>query len=209
MWRRADPVRRLAAACCGTLLLAGCASTRLSHEPLAAPAQQALLQGLAGFRLDGRAFVQAGEEGFNASLTWRQHDTESQVRLSGPLGAGSTKLVYSPDDLHVTTSRGEVLENGRAEQVLREQLGFVPPFASLRYWVLGLAAPGESTAEQSTDEAGRITAMTQQGWQIRYNKWTEIATRDGAIRMPRLLTATREDLKLRVVVDRWKLQPGN
>ena len=66
MWRRADTVRRLACRCCGALLLAGCATTRLSHEPLAAAAQEALLQELPGFRLDGRAAVQAGEEGFNA-----------------------------------------------------------------------------------------------------------------------------------------------
>lgn len=209
MWRRTEIARRLLTACCAALLLAGCATTRVSHVPLSVPAQVELLQSLAGFQLKGRAGVRAGAEGFNATLSWRQHGAEAQLKLSGPLGAGSMMLTYGPDALSVTTSKGEVLQDGEAERALSEQIGFVPPFAALRYWVLGLAAPGAPAEDQSTDAAGRIAQMTQLDWHIHYDSWSVIATRAGELRVPRKVTVTRPDLRLIVVVDRWQLQPAS
>jgi outer membrane lipoprotein LolB len=207
MWRRAEVMGRLfAAACC--LLLAGCATTRVSHAPLTAAAQEALLRDLPGFRLEGRVGVRVGEEAFKASVSWRQIAAESRLRLSSPLGVGGMTLVYGPQTLHVTTSRGEELEGAEAEQALSAQLGFVPPFAALRYWMLGLAAPGEAPAGQATDIDGRTVDMTQLHWRIRYDRWTDVATPAGMVRLPQHLIATRADLSLTLVVDRWKPQAG-
>ena len=121
-------MRRLLPAACVALLLAGCATTPVSREPLPGPAQQTLLHELSSFRFAGRAAVRAGEDGFSASLSWRQHAGESQLQLSGLLGAGGLHLVYGPNSLRVTTSRGEKLEGGEAERALSSRLGFVPPF---------------------------------------------------------------------------------
>jgi outer membrane lipoprotein LolB len=206
MWPTAEIMRRLLTACCGALLLAGCATPRVSHEPLAAPEQEALLRNLTGFQFEGRVGVRAaGESPPAATLSWRQRGAESQLRLGGPLGAGSQMLVYSQASLRVTTSQGEVFEGAEAVQNLSSQLGFMPPFEALRHWVLGLAAPGEPPAAQMTDATGRIIEMTQLDWHIRYDRWTRMATRAGEVRLPQRLIATRADLRLTVVVDRWKL----
>lgn len=209
MRRRAEVMRGPYFVCCGLLLLAGCATAPVPREPLSAPEQEALLRGLAGFQLEGRAFVQVGNDGSNATLSWHQRADESQLRLSGPLGAGSLLLVYSPQALRVTTSHGEVLRDDEAEQALSAQLGFIPPFEALRYWVLGLTAPGETPVEQATDSTGRIADMTQQQWRIHYDRWADVATRAGMARLPQRLTATRADLRLRLFVDRWKLQAAD
>jgi outer membrane lipoprotein LolB len=208
MWRRAEVMRRALTALC-SVVLAGCVTAPVSHEPLSVSAQEELLRGLGNFRLDGRASVQAGDEAFNPSLSWRQKAAESQLKLSGPLGAGSMALVYSPQLLRVTTSRGEKLENAKAEQALVAQLGFLPPFGALRYWVLGIVAPGDPPAGQVNDAAGRLTEITQQGWRIQYDRWTQVATRDGLVSLPQRLTATRASLRLRLFVDRWKLQASD
>ncbi len=206
MWRPTDFARRLPLAGCALLLVAGCVTTRVSHVPLSGPAQIQLLQNLPGFRLKGRAGVKAGEDGFNASLSWRQRGTVADLKLSGPLGAGGVKVTYSPESLVVTNSHGERLQGSQAEEAVVRQLGFVPPFAALRYWVLGLAAPDAPITEQSTDPDGRITEMTQHDWHIRYNSWSVVATPAGELRVPRKVTVTRPDLRLIVVVDRWQLQ---
>jgi len=207
MWRRAEAMRRLFIAF-GCLLLVGCATTRVSHVPLTAAAQETFLRSLSGFQLKGRAAVRAGEEGFNASVTWRQIAAESRFKLSGPVG-GSLTLVYGPQTLHVISSRGEELEGAEAEQALTAQLGFVPPFEALRYWVLGLAAPGEPLTEQATDRDGRLVDMTQQQWRIHYDRWSEFETSAGMVRLPRILVATHADLRLKLVVESWKPQAGN
>jgi outer membrane lipoprotein LolB len=194
--------------CCGLLLLAGCATTRVSQLRLGAPEQEALLRDLPGFRLQGRTAIKAGDEGSQPTLEWRQQAAESRVKLSGPLGAGAVTLVYSPQLLVVTT-RGEELRDADARQVLLEQLGFVPPFDALRYWMLGLPAPGEAPTQQAAGANGRVADMTQLQWRIRYDSWIDVATPTGLVQLPRKLTVTRADLRLSVFVDRWKLQPGN
>ena len=200
-------MRRVCVAAGAALLLAGCATARLSREPLAPAAQESVLRGLAGFRLDGRAAVRAGEEGSPpATLSWVQQAAESRLKLSGPIGAGGLTLVFSPDSLQVISSKGETYRDAEAQQILAAELGFVPPFDALRYWVLGLAAPGEAPADQQTDAAGRIAGMTQQGWRIQYERWKPLVTRAGAVQLPHKLTAAHADLRLQLVVDRWKLQ---
>lgn len=202
-------MRLLWPACCGMLLLAGCATSRLLHEPLATPAQEQLLRGLSDFRIEGRAAVKAGADGFTASISWQQHADESRLRVRGLVGAGGLTLVYSPTQLRVTDSRGNTNEGDSARDILSAQLGFVPPFDALRYWVLGLVAPGEPPVSPGLDAEGRITEMWQQGWHIQFERWASQATRAGAVRLPQRLTATRADLRLRLFVDHWKLSAAD
>lgn len=194
---------------CSLVWLAGCATTRVAREPLSASAQEAMLRGLAGFQLEGTASVQAGEEAVTPTVSWRQRGAESRFRFSGPLGMGTLLLEYGPQNLHLTSSRGEDLRGPEAEQVLSAQLGFVPPFEALRFWVLGLPAPGEPPQVQSTDDIGRISDMTQQQWRIRYERWTDVATQAGVAQLPKKLVATRADLRLILVVRRWDLRAGD
>lgn len=209
MWRHAEVMRRSLLLCCGLLLLAACASTpRVSQAPLDVQAQEALLRELPGFHLQGRSAITAGAERSQPGLDWRQRAAESRLKLSGPLGAGGVTLVYSPERLLVTGSRGEELRDAEAQQVLFEQLGFVPPFDALRYWLLGLAAPGEAPSQQVAGDNGRVADMTQLQWRIQYDRWTAVATPSGLVQLPKKLTATRADLKLSVFVDKWTLQPG-
>lgn len=191
---------------CGLVWLAGCATTRVSREPLPLSAQQELLLALAGFQLEGQASVQAGGEAVTPSVSWRQRGAESRFKFSGPLGMGTLVLEYGPQTLHLTTSRGEDLAGVEAEETLSAQLGFMPPFDALRFWVLGLPAPGEPPAEQATDAAGRILGMTQQQWRIHYDRWTDVATRAGAVHLPKRLVATRGELRLVLFVRRWELE---
>jgi outer membrane lipoprotein LolB len=194
-------------AACAALLFAGCATSPLSREPLAASAQEALLRELPGFRFDGRAAARVREDGSApANLSWIQQGTESRLQLTGLLGTGGLTLVFSPGSLLVSNGRGESFRDGEAEQVIAAQLGFVPPFDALRFWALGLAAQGEPPASQQVGPAGRIAEMTQQGWRIQYRRWAAVATRDGEMQLPQRLTASRDDLRLDLYVNRWKLQ---
>lgn len=199
-------MRRLWPAFCGALLLAGCATTRPAPELLPASAQEALLRDLPGFELQGRVAARAGDQGSTPSLSWVQQADESLLRLSGPFGSGGLTVQYSPGSLRVASSRGDEYEGDDAAAILSAQLGLVPPFEALRYWVLGLPAPGEAPTDRKVNAVGRLADLTQLGWHIRYERWTALATDTGAVQVPELLTATRADLRLKLVVDRWKLQ---
>lgn len=196
---------RAARATFALLLLAGCATQPTPRTLLAPEAQEAALRGLQQFTLRGRTSVVAAGEDFTASLGWAQRGAATEIKLTGPFGAGSLTVTWSPGSLQLANGKGERYENEEAELVLTRQLGFVPPFAALRYWVLGVEAPGDAPTERSTAENGRIDTFTQQQWQIRYRDWMAATTGSGGVALPRRLVVSRDDVRLSVVVRNWQL----
>jgi outer membrane lipoprotein LolB len=172
---------------------------------LDAQAQRSLLQAMPGFELDGRVAVATGTDGFNATVEWRQQQEVSTVKLAGPMGAGSLQLQWQPTGLRVT-SRGTVLEGADANAVLERELGFVPPFAALRYWLLGVPAPGGEAPTETRDADGLLHTLGQQAWQIKVERRVAVRSAGGTLQLPTRLTATREGLRLRLVVDGWRLR---
>jgi outer membrane lipoprotein LolB len=198
------PPEARVALCALVLALAGCASTRAPRTLLPPEAQEAALRELDGFSIRGRAQIKDGDEAFQATLDWKQEAEAIAVKLSGSIG-GRLTVAWQPGSLRIETSRGQQFAGAEAEQVLLDELGFVPPFDALRYWVLGLEAPGEAATERTPGEAGRLGELTQQQWRIRYRSWMNVAADAGGVQLPKLLTVSRDDLRLTVSVRRWKL----
>lgn len=186
------------------LFLASC----VTHPPVEMPdamRQGALLRAMPAFTLEGRVAVRAGEQGWQASVRWRQRDDISEVRLSGPFGAGALQLRFDGSELTLTTSRGQVLRGDEATRVLREQLGFDPPIAQLRHWLLADAAPDDAGAQVEAGANGRPATLNQQDWRLEFADYRQQSLNRSAVQMPRRIIATRGDVRLRLVVDGWKL----
>ncbi|MEO6187002.1 MAG: lipoprotein insertase outer membrane protein LolB [Steroidobacteraceae bacterium] len=189
------------------LVLAACVTTPpASKRTLDAAQQHSLLQELTTFSLTGRVAVAAAGQGSTPSVEWRQQRDVSRVKLSGPLGVGSLQLEYSAESLRLVTANGDVLVDDEAQRVLTRELGFVPPFEALRYWILGEPAPADTAAIETRDAAGLLQKLEQQQWLILYERYMPVNTSAGTAQMPARLTATRAGLRLRLVVDRWRLQ---
>jgi outer membrane lipoprotein LolB len=195
------------------LALTGCATTRSPPQALLdAPQQRDALLQLQRFSLTGRVGVlrpasaasESPAQGFNASLDWQQQQDLAKVKLSGPFGAGALQVEYSPSRLRVT-GRGIDLMGPEAEQMLLRELGFLPPFDALRYWIRGVPAPGLAAAE-TVDASGNLQQIEQEGWLIRYERPLAVNTPAGGVLLPGKLTATREGLRLTLVVDRWRVR---
>src|SRR5260221_8158715 len=84
-------------------MLAACVTTRRAPVPAAAPSgweqRVASLQSLNSWRLDGRAAVAAGTQGWQATLNWRQSGESAEVHLAVPFGGGSLVLKRTPHGL--------------------------------------------------------------------------------------------------------------
>ncbi len=188
------------------VLLAACTSTpRRELAVLDPAAQRALIAGLDNYQVEGRVAVAAGSEGFNASMNWNQAGAVSSVRLAGPMGAGSLQMQFGDGHLRLE-SRGQTLQDAAAQDAVQQQLGFAPPLDALRYWLLGLAAPqGQSQESRSAD--GQLLSLAQQGWLVEYQEYQPQRAAGATVSLPRRLRATREDLRLRIVIDSWRLQP--
>jgi len=181
--------------------LVGCQTVPVAPAPpVAWGVRRPALQSLNRFGLNGRVAVAVGTQGFNAGLRWSQAGTATHLTLTGPLGAGGVEVSADGTDLSVVTSSGKRLGAAEARGELQDKLGFEPPLASLRYWVLGVPDPGAPAALQF-DSQQRLAQLTQEGWQIDYAAYMPV----GAEWLPRLLTLRHEGVRVRMVVDGWQL----
>ena len=185
-------------------LLAGCQT--LPHKPAAGPGanapwpdQRAALQSLDSYQLNGRVAVAANGQGFSANLRYQQLPRRSDLALDGPLGIGGMRISLDGETLAISTSRGERLDGQQARAEIERRLGFTLPIAELRWWLLGIPAPGESTINAEPG-SGEIHDFTQSGWHV------SIASRSEGLgfSLPQRLTAERDGARLKLLVDRWQ-----
>jgi outer membrane lipoprotein LolB len=173
--------------------------------PPAAPApsepwevRRAALQSRDRFALNGRIAVAAAQEGFSAHLRWQQKGPRSQLALDGPLGVGGVRITADGDNLNVVNSRGRQFDSDAARREMETKLGFEPPFASLRYWVLGVPDPAHP-ADEVLDDEKRLATLRQDGWQIDYIGYSAVRGEW----LPSRLTLKRDEVRVRLLVDGW------
>ena len=162
------------------------------------PEQRAALEKLDRYSLNGRVAVAAQGQGFSASLRYHQDPQGSNLALDGPLGIGGLRVDIAGDEIAIATSRGEKLDGQAARDELERRLGFQLPLAELRWWLLGIPAPGEHTLNQGG--SGEIRDFTQNGWRVSIN-----ARAAGlGFALPQRLTAEREGARLKLLVENWQ-----
>ncbi len=183
------------------LLLGGGCATLPPPAPLAWPERRDALQRIEDFHLRGRVAVAAGAGGFNAALRWVQRGAGAQVDLAAPLGIGAAHIEQQGGSVVMTTSQGAHLEGAAAREAVRREFGFEPPFTSLRYWLLGAADPA-SPAVETLDGEQRLAQLVQDGWRIDYAEYQVAAGHW----LPRRLTLRREAVRVRLLVQEWRLR---
>ncbi len=184
-------------------LLAGCATLAPPAAEDDWPARREALQALDAWVLDGRVAVAAGEDGFSGGLRWAQRSDGSEIRISGPMG-GSLIWIHEGDNNVVAIGEQPPLAEGEADRMLERLLGTGKglPVAEMRYWVVGVPAPGVPADEMLSDDR-RLASLAQSGWQVRYDRYENV----GALLLPSRMEMTTEGLRLRVIVSGWDLAP--
>ena len=160
--------------------------------------RQEVLGDLRKWQFKGRIAVKAGTEGFNGKFDWSQDGGSFNATVSGPLGVGTVQIAGSAGSIALTDSDGIETLLVDAESELYYLYGWTIPVASLRYWALGIPDP-RTTAETSFDQQGRLIELQQNDWIVEISQYRE---RDGQ-EMPRNLTATNANTRVRMVIDKW------
>ena len=163
------------------------------------PAQRAALEKLDRYALNGKVAVAANGQGFTANLRYQQQPRRADLALDGPLGIGGMRIGLEEHALAVTNSRGEALDGEAARAEIERRLGFELPLGELRWWLLGLPAPGEAQLDAATD-SGEIRGFRQNGWQVVINARAPAL----GFALPQRLTAERDGARLKLYVERWQ-----
>jgi outer membrane lipoprotein LolB len=165
--------------------------------------QRAALADFDRYALNGRVAVAANGQGFSASLRYQQMSERVQLSLDGPLGIGGLRVDAEGDDLEIASSRGDRFDGPAARAELERRLGFALPLREMRWWLLGVPAPGDAAVNAADD--GEIRDFTQAGWRVSINSRVPGL----GFSLPQRLTAERmeeggERARLKLLVERWQ-----
>jgi len=134
---------------------------------------------------------QATQGGFS----WNDDGRILRIHLSNPLGSVLAQLRVQADRAVLMRSDGTQAQAQDPDALAARVLGRAVPVSSLRAWLRGQVQP--SVAHVQRDDAGRVVAFTQDGWQVQTSRFDAQG--------PRLLRLSRHDagerLQLRLVID--------
>lgn len=183
------------------ILVAGCATPRgVIDLPMIGSwqARNDILGQVRAWQFKGRIAVKAGDDGFNARFNWAQRGDEFEATVSGPLGIGTVRIVGDGRAVTLTDKDGVKTRLRDVEAELHWRYGWTIPVESLRYWALGIPDPAEPGVTE-LDDQDRLKRLEQSDWTVEIARYAE----GGGQQMPRILTATNPETRVRMVIDRW------
>ncbi len=160
------------------------------------------------FVLAGKVGVREAGESFSANLLWHQMGEGFEIDLWGPLGQGRVKLVKKDGEISLASDKG-VLAQGDPERVMQTHLGWSLPLEVLPAWVQGGPLSTIPATDLAEDENGRVQGFQQLGWAVVLERYQSVplgaGPEAGQRELPRRVTATREDARVRLVISEWRL----
>jgi outer membrane lipoprotein LolB len=182
-------------------VLGGCATP--AQRPASTASIPNDLHELDSWQASGRLGVSGASSGGSGSFEWQQSGAKADVKIRGPVGIGSVRLEVEGEaanpQLRLQTGDGKTLESQAAWDELESRLGAPVPAGNLRYWMLGIAAPGEHTWHEPG--ADGVKTLEQGGWRIDYQDYSD----EPGAHVPMKIRASSGAARVRIVVDRWRL----
>jgi outer membrane lipoprotein LolB len=178
----------------------GCSLLPMKSEKsrLAWEARRELLSRIDHFNVQARV-SSGGVFGVKGNLSWRQQGDDFDMRVAGPFGIGAASITGRGRLIEVRTSK-RTFTTEDPERDLQERLGWTFPVAHLRYWVLGVPAPG-SHAEVEYDRDGRLETLAQDDWTLEVSEYQPA----GTLELPRKFEVANDEVRIKVVVDAWSV----
>ncbi|MCQ4260780.1 lipoprotein insertase outer membrane protein LolB [Stutzerimonas stutzeri] len=187
------------------LLIAGCAglgpqeSVEGSGNAEGWKAHKAQMSTVDGWQISGKIGIQAPQDSGSGTLFWLQRQDYFDIRLSGPLGRGATRLTGRPEAVALEVAGQGRYEADSPEALVESQLGWQLPVSNLLWWVRGLPSP-DSRSRIQLDADGRLARLQQDGWDVEYLGYSE----EDGYSLPSRIKLAGRDLKITLVVKDWQ-----
>jgi outer membrane lipoprotein LolB len=153
------------------------------------------------FELNGRVNVRAEKSAYPGRIRWQHQPNRDEVWLYSPLGSAVAHMQQDAEGASLATSDGKEYRGTHITELARRVLGYDLPLEGLQYWVRGLPWPALHAGERQDDPEGRPKQITQGGWKVDYLAWDPA----GASGLPSKLDVAGAGLRMRLVVDEWKV----
>ncbi|MFA5677397.1 MAG: lipoprotein insertase outer membrane protein LolB [Pseudomonas sp.] len=188
-----------------TLVLGACSNLHhretleFGGDTAAWQAHRKLVTPLDSWTLQGKLGVRAPSESGSGTLYWLQHQDEYDIRLSGPLGRGATRILGNDQGVILDIAGQPPASAVSAEALLEQQVGWRLPVEHLLWWVRGLPAP-DSPSRLQLNPNSQLARLAQAGWTVEYSRYQQI---DG-VPLPQRLQLSGYDMLLTLVITNWE-----
>jgi outer membrane lipoprotein LolB len=187
-------------------LLVGCTSLHqretldFGGDGAAWQAHRATLEPIQSWTLQGKIGVRSPQESGSGTLMWVQQQDKYDIRISGPLGRGATRLQGSQQGVVLDMAGQPTMQALSAEALLEQQTGWRLPVEHLLWWVRGLPAP-DSASRLQLDSQSRLARLAQAGWTLEYSRYQEV----NGLQLPQRLQLSADNILLTLVITQWNL----
>lgn len=160
------------------------------------------IESIQDWRVRGKVAYRLPDDAGSASLDWQQADEQSELRLSGPLGVGSTEIHNEGALLRVKRDGIERLYPADAAPWLPGGTLLPVPVNSIQYWLRGVPDPTQAVTHLATDNA-LASRIEQNGWVVEYSDYKDVQ----GLAMPArlVLTVPKIELSLKIILRAWEL----
>lgn len=186
-------------------LLAACTGPA-PREDLPADWSQhsAQLQAVQHWQTTGKLALRSTKGAESGSMIWQQHDLNTHVQLSGPLGVGATLI--DSDGRQMTIRRGDESRTMdiSSPRAIAHNTGWALPLQSLPHWLKGLPSPdSEVQLLELEPETGRLKTLRQNDWQVSYDKYRQFES----LILPTRIEIIGQDTRATVLLRQWRILP--
>ncbi|HIZ51360.1 MAG TPA: lipoprotein insertase outer membrane protein LolB [Candidatus Pseudomonas excrementavium] len=188
-----------------TMTLAACSNLHqretleFGGDPAAWQAHRSAVTPLTDWMLQGKLGVKAPQESGSGTLSWLQQQDHYDIRLSGPLGRGATRIEGNDAGVTLEIAGQPPASAESAEVLLEQQIGWRLPVEHLLWWVRGLPAP-DSPSRLQLNPDSQLARLAQAGWTVEYSRYQEIE----GLTLPQRLQLSGHNVLLTLVITRWE-----
>lgn len=197
-------------ASCVFPLFSGCQLLPVQTQPEAAittiqtePVPGAHNAVAADFNILGRIAIQDDNQSFSGSFRWQHLAASDEILLFTPLGQAVAEISKDHEGVRLITAKMEAFYADNVESLTQEILGWRLPLNGLQFWIQGQHSLANAS-QQDLNGKNQVIAIRQDGWNISYQDFAPV--RPSAVPLPRVLDLKYQKLKIRLVVDDWKVE---
>ncbi len=159
------------------------------------------LAALKPWRALGSLVVDSDRQGVvNASFAWDASNDGFDIKLFGPLGVQSFRIIEQSGTARLI-SKDEEFTGETAELLLMEALGVRIPLRSMQDWVVGLEGTALSAERDRTGLLREMVVAEQsdQQWDVLFQRYTRVDDLD----LPKAIRITGNGVKIQLSVKKW------
>ena len=158
------------------------------------------LERLDHWRLEGKLGYRDSKKGGSAWVDWEQQGNNFDIKLSGPFGAGATKISRNQHHSELYRGENQLHTASSAEELTEILFGWQWPINQLLFWVKGIPDPATSIAASQQNKDGTLSSLEQSGWILQFFDYQQT---EGWV-LPRNIKGAKGAYQFNLKIKKWQ-----